>query len=255
VLNPEGEKGIKMKEKNNRSACVNASLTAASLAAIGFCNSAHGALVIQQIYGDAGFDSNATYQNDYVDLYNSGTTGFNLSGINLEYGSAAGAVGANTFEFFPLPSISLASGSYFLIELAGGTFGAVLPVTPDLVDTNTAVYTKPSFSSGKLALITSTGSILDYVGYGTSLGSSGTWPKFANNTLTLPYGSNAGTAGAAGPLNDSLALTRVGYTGDNSKDFSFATPDPISTTSVPEPATMGLFAAAGALLLARRRPQ
>jgi len=244
-----------MTEKNNRSACVNASLAAASLAAIGFCNSAHGALVIQQIYGDAGFDSNAIYQNDYVDLYNSGPAAVSLNGINLEYGSATGAVGANTFEFFPLPSISLASGSYFLIEMAsGGTFGsASLPVTPDLVDTNTAVYSKPSFSSGKLALITSTGSILDYVGYGTSLGSSGTWPKFANNTLTLPYGLNLGTAGAAGPLNDSLALTRVLYTGDNSKDFSFETPDPIAN-SVPEPATMGLFAAGGALLLARRRP-
>ncbi len=185
-----------MNEKNKRSACVNASLTAASLAAIGFCNSAHGALVIQQIYGDAGFDSHATYQNDYVDLFNSGPSAVSLTGINLEYGSATGGVGANTFEFFPLPSISLASGSYFLIEMAGGTFGAALPVTPDLVDTNTAIYTKPSFSSGKLALITSTGSVLDYVGYGTSLAASGTSPKFANSSLTLPYGSNAGTAGA-----------------------------------------------------------
>jgi hypothetical protein len=245
-----------MNDKNKRSACVNASLTAASLAAIGFCNSAHGSLVIQQIYGDAGFDSHATYQNDYVDLFNSGTSAVSLTGINLEYGSATGAVGANTFEFFPLPSISLASGSYFLIEMAaGGTFGAALPVTPDLVDTNTAIYTSPSHTAGKLALITSTGSILDYVGYGTSLAASGTWPKFANSSLTLPYGSNAGTAGAAGPLNDSLALTRVAYTGDNSVDFGLVAPDPISTTSVPEPATMGLLASAGALLLARRRPQ
>jgi uncharacterized protein len=240
-----------MNEKNKRSACVNASLTAASLAAIGFCNSAHGALVIQQIYGDAGFDANATYQNDYVDLFNSGPAAVSLNGINLEYGSGSGGVGANTFEFFPLPSISLASGSYFLIEMAGGTFGAALPVTPDLVDTNTAIYTKPSFSTGKLALITSTGSVLDYVGYGTT---TGTFPRFANSLTLAPYGTGAGTAAAAGPLNDSLALTRIAYTGDNSKDFAFETPDPIPN-SVPEPATMGLFAGAGALLLARRRPQ
>ena len=62
------------KQAGDRSAQVSASLAAAALAAIGFCNSAHGALVIQQIYGDAGFDSFATYQNDYVDLYNSGTS-------------------------------------------------------------------------------------------------------------------------------------------------------------------------------------
>ena len=243
-----------MEQSENRSAQVNASLAAAALAAIGFCNSAHGALVIQQIYGDAGFDSNATYQNDYVDLYNSGTAAFNLTGINLEYGSSTGAVGANSFEFFPLPSTSLAAGGYFLIEMAGGTFGAVLPVTPNLVDTNTAIYTKPSFSSGKLALITSTGGILDYVTYGSAAASSGTWPAYANSSLTLGYGVNGGTASAAGPLNDSLSLTRTSYTGSNNVDFSFEAPNP-QASPVPEPATIGILASAGALLLARRRPR
>jgi uncharacterized protein len=245
------------KQSESRSTQVNASLAAAALAAIGFCNSAHGALVIQQIYGDAGFDTFATYQNDYVDLYNSGSSPVSLSGINLEYGSSSGAVGANTFEFYPLPTTSLAAGGYFLIEMAGSSnaHGSPLPVTPDLVDTNSNVYSSPSFSAGKFALITATGSILDYVTYGTKTVASGTWPGWANNTLTLGYGVNGGTAAAAGPLNDTQSLTRVAYTGSNNVDFSYQTPDPQSSTSVPEPATIGLLASAGALLMARRRPR
>jgi hypothetical protein len=242
------------KQSETGSAQVNASLAAAALAAIGFCNSAHGALVIQQIYGDGGFDTSAVYKNDYVDLFNSGTSAVDLTGIQMEYGSSSGAVGANTFEFYPLPSATLAAGSYFLIELGGGTNGAALPVTPNLVDTNTNIFTEPSFSSGKLALITSTGSILDYVTYGTKSVANGTWPGWANNTLTLGYGVNMGTAAAAGPLNDSLALTRVAYTGSNNVDFSYEAPNP-QASPVPEPATMGILASAGALLLARRRPR
>jgi len=244
-------------QKKSRSTEVSASLAAAALAAIGFCNSAHGALVIQQIYGDGGFTVGATYMNDYVDLYNSGTAAVSLSGIDLEYGSASSYVGANTFEFFPLPTTSLAAGSYFLIEMAGGTYGGALP-TPDLNDSNSAIYSKPSFSSGKFALVntalTGPASILDYVTYGSSVVAAGTWPKYANSSFTLGYGSNAGTSQAipTTTLNDSLSLTRGSYTGDNNTDFSLVAPDPISS-SVPEPATLGMLASAGALLLARRR--
>jgi hypothetical protein len=240
------------KQSESRSSQVNASLAAAALAAIGFCNSAHGALVIQQIYGDGGFDTNAVYKNDYIDLYNSGSSGVDLTGINVEYGSSSGAVGANTFEYYPLPSAILPAGGFFLIELGGGTNGAALPVTPNENYSNTSIYTEPSFSSGKLAIITASGSILDYVTYGTKAAASGTWPGWANNTLTLGYGVNGGTAAAAGPLNDSLALTRGAYTGSNNVDFSYVAPNP-QATAVPEPATLGILASAGALLLARRR--
>jgi hypothetical protein len=250
-----------------RKDAVAAAVSAAAVAAVGFCTSAHGALVISQIYTDGGFDSNAAYKNDYVMLYNSGSSAVSLNNVDLEYGSSSGAVGANSFEFFPLPtSASLGSSVYYLIEMGGSSngFGAALP-TPDLNDSNTAIFTAPSFNSAKFALVlgnasvgntpTTVTQVLDYVTYrgtGATFNSASGWPLYANNTLTLPYGLNAGTSYANNgtPVGDAKALVRIGYTGDNSQDFAIQNPDPIAS---PEPASIGLMATIGTMMIARRR--
>ena len=46
-------------------------------------------IVISQIYGGGG-NAGATYQNDYVELYNPGTVAFDLAGWTLQYASATG---------------------------------------------------------------------------------------------------------------------------------------------------------------------
>ncbi|RMD75680.1 MAG: lamin tail domain-containing protein, partial [Chloroflexi bacterium] len=132
-------------------------------------------LVISQVYGGGG-NSGAPYTNDFVEIFNRGTTTVSLSGLSIQYASATGTgnFGSNPVV---LLSGSLAPGQYYLVQLAGGASGAPLP-TPDATGTINA-----SASSGKFALVNSTSGlacnggstpctpsqlalIIDLVGYG-----------------------------------------------------------------------------------------
>src|ERR1700744_3503806 len=69
-------------------------------------------VVISQIY-TAGGNSGATYDADYVELFNLSSTTQSLDGFALQYASAAGTTGA----VIALPSgISLAPGQRYLIQ-------------------------------------------------------------------------------------------------------------------------------------------
>ena len=72
-------------------------------------------LRISQIYG-AGGNSGALLRNDYVELYNSGTTPIDLSGWSVQYASATGTSWSNMFVL----SGTIQPGGYFLIQGAGG---------------------------------------------------------------------------------------------------------------------------------------
>src|SRR5512147_2918786 len=90
-------------------------------------------IVISQVYGGGG-NSGAPFTNDFIELYNRGTTTVSLAGWSVQYASATGTgnLGANSGQLTPL-SGSLAPGHYLLIQEAGGTTGAALP-TPDITD-------------------------------------------------------------------------------------------------------------------------
>src|SRR5215813_3924008 len=47
-------------------------------------------VLISQVYGGGG-NSGATYTNDYIQLYNTGASGVDLSGWSVQYASAAGS--------------------------------------------------------------------------------------------------------------------------------------------------------------------
>ena len=137
-------------------------------------------IVISQIYG-AGGNSGATLRNDFIELFNKGTTSVNLSGWSVQYTSATGT-GLFSSAVTPL-SGTLAPGRYYLVqESSGGINGAVLPA-PDATGTITMAA-----GAGKVILAnTTTGlacngsstacnasqlaQIVDLVGYGT--GASG----------------------------------------------------------------------------------
>jgi len=257
----------KSKQEVASKAVAAAAIAAAAVAAMGFCNSAKAALVINQVYGDAGFDANAKYTNWYVEITNTGSAPVSLSDVYLEYGSASGTLGpsGSTFsDYVELPQSDglLAAGGFVLAELApGGTFGSALPITPDAINTTM----KPSFSNGKLALTLGFGTavsgpsdILDFLGYGVT-SSSGTTPAFGNSSVE-PYYNYTGMASngdAPGTFADSSALVRNSYTGNNAVDYSAAgTPSPQGNgpfVQAPEPASLSLIAAGGSLLMARRR--
>src|SRR6185369_6028876 len=73
-------------------------------------------VVISQLYG-AGGNGGATYQNDYVELYNRGAAPVDLSGWSLQY---AGATGSGwDFSKQPLGG-TIGVGEYLLVSLASG---------------------------------------------------------------------------------------------------------------------------------------
>ena len=182
-------------------------------------------VVISQVYGGGG-NSGAPLSNDFIELFNRGTTSVSLAGWSVQYTSATGTgnFGANSGQLTELPSVSLAPGRYLLVqEAAGATPSTPLP-TPDVTDTTPI---NMSATAGKVALVNTTASlgcnggstpcsagalaqIIDLVGYGGAnfFEGAGATPILSNST--------AAVRGEAG-CND---------TDDNAADFTAATPAP-----------------------------
>lgn len=93
---------------------------------------AHAQVVISQVYG-AGGNSGASYTNDFVELFNRGTTAQNLSGWSVQYASATGT---GNFAIGAALSGSIAPGGYYLVQMAGGSNGSPMP-TPDATGNST----------------------------------------------------------------------------------------------------------------------
>ena len=131
-------------------------------------NAANELVVISQVYG-AGGNSGATYKNDFVELFNRGSSPVNLAGWTVQY---AGATGPFTSSNTVSLSGTLAPGRYYLVQLAGGTsaVGADLP-TPSVLG-----GFGMSATAGKVALANSSdvvvgsadANVVDFVGYGST---------------------------------------------------------------------------------------
>src|SRR5262249_27283874 len=81
-------------------------------------------IVISQLYGGGG-NSEAAYQNDYIELYNRGMAIVDISGWSLQYASATGSGWESNEQ--PLGG-TIAPGEYLLVALASsGANGAPLP--------------------------------------------------------------------------------------------------------------------------------
>jgi hypothetical protein len=146
-----------------------------------------GHLVISQVYGGGG-NSGATYQNDFVELFNGGAP-ISLQGKSVQYASATGT----TWQTVSLPNITLPTGGYALVQLAStAAVGLALP-TPDQTGT-----IPMSSTAGKVALVNATAAltggcptanVLDFVGFGTTANCSelmmGPAPAPSNTTAIL----------------------------------------------------------------------
>lgn len=183
-------------------------------------------VVISQIYGGGG-NAGASYQNDYIELFNRGTTSVSLNGKSVQYASATG----NSWTVISLPNTTLSPGQYYLIKLASdGLVGASLPAS-DLTNTSVNI----SATTGKVALCNSTTAlsencptgivILDFVGYGTNADCR----EGASSANNAPAGSNT------------ISLFRVNNgctdTDNNAADFTAAAPVPRNTSSPANPCT------------------
>ena len=176
-------------------------------------------IVISQVYGGGG-NSGATYTNDFVELFNRGSSPVSVNGWSLQYASTTGTSWTNKTD---LPNATLQPGQYFLVQLAsGGANGVALPATDHTGSINM------SGSAGKIALMSTTtiitngticpsSNVVDLVGFGPATNCSETAPTTPNLTVTT-------------------AAIRAGSgcteTDNNSTDFTNGTPTPRNSASL-----------------------
>jgi hypothetical protein len=174
-------------------------------------------LVIAEVYGGGGL-TNASYENDYVVLYNPSSFGQDISTWSLQYANAT-----NTNWAVINLNGTVAPHTYYLIQLfSSGTTGNPLP-TPNLIGT-----TNIRQNRGKLALvrtqtvlsganpITSRTDIADFVGWGAADGFEGSAPaaSLTNNTSSLRRKDNNG--------NNTYGLTNgSGWDSNNNSNDSY----------------------------------
>lgn len=218
-------------------------LSLAAITALGtvssFTHDLHAAIVIDEVYGGGGSTStSASYTQDFVELYNSGTAAFDLTGLTVRYASSNSLtfVAANTFVVQTLPSVSLAPGAHFLISGATGSAykGGTLP-TADATSPFSLSATAGAVGLFANATDTDLTLALDVLGYGAAKLYEGT-STAALSTTTSAYRTVDGVD-----------------TNKNNVDFTVGTPNPQNTTSgVPEPTALGLAAVGSSLILRRR---
>ncbi len=173
-----------------------------------------GQVVISQAYGGGG-NSGSTYKNDFIELFNRGTSSINLNGWSVQYASSSGTTWAVT----TLPDFTLAPGQYFLIQQAAGSGGTTELPTPDAIGTiimsgtNFKVLLSNSTTSEAGSCPTGT-QIIDFVGFGSAN---------CSETAAAPVLSNT-TAGLR--LNGGCADSN-----NNSVDFSTGTPTPKNSSA------------------------
>jgi uncharacterized protein len=170
-------------------------------------------VVISQVYGGGG-NSGSVYTNDFIELFNAGSTPQDLTGWSVQYTSSSGTGWTAT----PLTSVTLQPGQYYLVQEAAGTGGTTPLPTPDASGSLTM-----SGSSGKVLLAKSntepdgtacpTGTdIADLVGYGSA-------------NCPTPTGGLSST---------NAAIRKMGgctNTGNNSSDFDIAAAAPRNTST------------------------
>jgi len=176
-------------------------------------SSLSGQIVISQVFGGGG-NAGASYQNDYVELFNRGSSAVKVDGWSIQYASATG----NSWDRTVL-SGSIVPGQYFLVQEQRGTVGST-PLPPSDVSGSINL----SATSGKIALVSDqlplVGSapsgprVIDFVGYGD-----------ANASLGQP---------ALAPSSTSALIRLSGGctdTRNNRADFSVLGPIPRNTNS------------------------
>ena len=213
----------------------------AAVATLGFLNTAHAQLLdISEVYGGGG-NTGSTYKNDFIELYNRGTTAIDLSTYSVYYGAATGTAFTATGST-PLTG-SIAAGAFYLIQESAGTGGTTALPTPNATGTLAI-----SGTTGRVALaLTSTvptnatsAGVIDFIGWGpTASQFEGTGPG--------PATTNPTSVDRANPAVD---------TNDNAADFSLGSPSPgaaFIAAPAPEPSTYAFVVVGlGALVLVSR---
>ncbi len=150
------------------------------------------AIRFSQVYGGGG-SGTGTYAPDYVELFNNGCVPVDMSGWQIQYGSAAGTFASNTFTIATLPAGAIIQPcGYYLVQVGSSAVGPPpLPVTPDFINT---LGPSMSGTAGKVALLpagTATNQLcaaiqpiaIDLFGWGTANCYEGTAAPTPSNVI------------------------------------------------------------------------
>jgi predicted extracellular nuclease len=169
-------------------------------------------LVISQVYGGGG-NTGATLTNDFIELYNRGSSTVSVEGWSVQYASAAGTTWTNSTVL----TGQIPPGEHYLVQEAQGAGGTTPLPNPDATGTIAM-----SATAGKVALVTSTtaltcaadcdtaAGVRDFVGYGSA----------ANDFETSPTPTLSNTTAAL------RAADGATDTDHNAADFAIGTPNP-----------------------------
>ncbi|HEX3282321.1 MAG TPA: lamin tail domain-containing protein [Pyrinomonadaceae bacterium] len=189
-------------------------------------NDDNATLVISQVYGGGG-NTSATYTNDFVEIFNRGTTtvDFSVTPYSVQYAAATSNFSTNKTN---ITSGVLLPGHYFLVQGASnGAVGISLPNADASGTINLAA------TAGKVALVVGTTSltgsgcplsaaIVDFLGYGSTANCSESAPTAVSGT-----NSNARSV---------IRTVSCTDTNNNSADFSNPTTAPVARNTATAPA-------------------
>jgi hypothetical protein len=187
-------------------------------------NATRSGVRISQIYTRGG-ETGAPYQNDFIELFNSGDTTVDINGWMLVLTTSEGSsTTSSATSVVSSRGIGVEPGKHLLIQLAAGTDGQPLP-SPDF----NIPPMRLGSTGGQIALLNknqtvqfgqclandSTGVVEDFVGYGATNCFEGQHP------VPAPSVANA------------ILRQRGGCTDtdDNEADFQFAAPNPRNSTN------------------------
>jgi Lamin Tail Domain len=184
-------------------------------------------LVVAQLYASGG-NSGATYANDYVELFNRGTSSVDLTGWTVQYASAA----STSWSATALAG-TVAPGHAYLVQLAsGGASGSALPAADATGTTNLAATggkvavvddTSPLSCGATAGSCSSAAGLADLVGYGSATDFEGT------DAAPAPSATTA-IDRAAGGCTD---------TDSNVDDFATVAPAPANAAAAGAPCSGG----------------
>ena len=200
-------------------------------------------IVVSQVYGGGG-NSGATYKNDFIELFNQGTSAVSLSGWSVQYASATGT----SWSVTNLTDITLQPGQYYLVWESAGTGGTI-----DLPAADATGAITMSSSAGKVLVANTTAaataadgsglgsSRIDVISYGaTATPTEGTPTAVLTNTTAAIRNGNGctdtdnnasdfNTAGAPTPRNSASPLSVCSTTGStNPSGSGAATPSTVA---------------------------
>lgn len=203
----------------------------AAVAVLASLSTSRADIVINEVYA-GGNNTNAPFNQDFVELFNNGSTQVDIGGWTVQYQPATSTVfsliatiPANTF---------LLAGDFYTITAApvpAGTTGANVPNDQAGNSVNLAT------AGGKVFLFNNAATPLtvDLVGWGNANQAEGTAAPAMTNTTSLQRIAN-------------------GFDSDNnSSDFRLLSPTPDAFNVIPEPSTYAMIGLGGLLLVGMQR--